>query len=363
MKNAVFISYRRETASGEARALFNDLARLLGNRSVFMDVDSIALGHDFRNVLQETLSSCDLMLVLIDQGWIDAKDDQGRIRLGNPSDFVRLEIEAALKRDIVVTPVLVRGARMPNAEQLPEEIRNLAFRNAFELSHSRWGSDFHEMIRRLGLDGAGADEPGGTNGHRPLGVGAVGRAGRRADANPWRVLGLISAALLATLLIVGIGGLWFYSRNLNAPGNPSLVSRPPVTAGEGKNVRASDYLGGWENPDRNTRSITWVSVRQEGAGLVMQVWGRCHPTDCNWGTVQATTFGQSVGQQAAAGPVDSVVANFSTTFAQRRVSLHLTASNDLTVVVDTHFTDQSGRADYETTDRFVRANTALPEGH
>jgi TIR domain len=151
--SAVFISYRRENTAGEARALFNDLAARLGDGSVFMDVDSIALGRDFRVVLEETTATCDLMLVLIGRNWVEAKDEGGRTRLENPGDYVRLEIEAALKRNIPVTPVLVQGAHMPVAEQLPETIRDFAYRNGFELSNTRWESDIREMIRRLGLDG------------------------------------------------------------------------------------------------------------------------------------------------------------------------------------------------------------------
>jgi TIR domain len=156
--SSVFISYRRQTAAGEARALFNDLVARLGQGSVFMDVDSISLGRDFRSELQKTLAACDLMLVLIDKDWAAAKDERGNIRLQNARDFVRMEIEAALKRDIAVTPVLVKGAQMPAAEELPAEISDLAYRNGFELSHSRWESDVREMIRRLNLD---ASEQGG----------------------------------------------------------------------------------------------------------------------------------------------------------------------------------------------------------
>src|SRR5882672_5966178 len=135
--STVFISYRRENTAGEARALFNDLIARLGENSVFMDVDSIALGRDFRSVLQETTASCDLMLVLIGRNWVEAKDEGGRIRLQNPADYVRLEIDAALKRDIAVTPVLVQGAGMPADEDLPAEIRT--WRTAMDLNSATAG--------------------------------------------------------------------------------------------------------------------------------------------------------------------------------------------------------------------------------
>ena len=148
---SVFISYRREDTEGQARALFQDLVARLGRDSVFMDVDSIALGRDFREVLQERLASCDVMLALIGRDWVDGKDKSGRRRLENARDFVRLEIAAALKRNIPVTPLLLHGAQMPTAEQLPEDLSDLAYRNGFELSHNRWESDVQELIKRLGL--------------------------------------------------------------------------------------------------------------------------------------------------------------------------------------------------------------------
>jgi TIR domain-containing protein len=73
--STIFISYRREINAGEARALFNELLEKLGKNSVFMDVDSIALGQDFRSALQKTLASCDLMLVLIGRDWAGVKPD------------------------------------------------------------------------------------------------------------------------------------------------------------------------------------------------------------------------------------------------------------------------------------------------
>jgi hypothetical protein len=148
---AVFVSYRREDSEGQARALSNELAQMIGKDSVFMDVDSIDLGRDFRQVLQERLGSCDILLALIGPEWLDSKDATGNRRLDSPTDFVRQEIAAALKRNIPVTPVLLRGAKMPAQEQLPDDLKDLAYRNGFELSHTRWDSDVREMVKRLGI--------------------------------------------------------------------------------------------------------------------------------------------------------------------------------------------------------------------
>jgi TIR domain len=149
---SVFMSYRREDSEGQARALKSELVNLIGKDSVFMDVDNIALGLDFRQVLQERLQACDLMLVLIGPDWLESRDAAGRRRLDNDTDLVRQEIAAALKRNIPVTPVLLQGAVMPAPERLPNDIKDLAYRNGFELGHSTWESDVKELVNRLGLD-------------------------------------------------------------------------------------------------------------------------------------------------------------------------------------------------------------------
>jgi hypothetical protein len=150
----IFISYRREDSEGQARALSIELARYVGEDSVFLDVDSIALGRDFRQALHERLETCDAMLALIGQGWLNAKDQAGKRRLDDPGDYLRQEIAVALVRNIPVTPVLVQGATMPAPERLPDDLKELAFRNSFELSHTRWHSDVQELGHRLGLDRA-----------------------------------------------------------------------------------------------------------------------------------------------------------------------------------------------------------------
>ena len=147
----VFISYRRDDTAGEARALYKDLVASLGEDSVFMDVDSIALGRDFREALHERLESCDIMLALIGDEWLDSNNVPGQRRLDDAGDFVRQEIAAALKRNIPVTPILLQGVQMPSAVELPKDLKSLAYRNGFELRHNRWESDVQEMLARLGL--------------------------------------------------------------------------------------------------------------------------------------------------------------------------------------------------------------------
>jgi TIR domain len=114
-----------------------------------MDVNAIQPGRDFRKAIDESIHKCSVLLAIVGQGWLDSKDGLGRVRLEDDSDFVRLEIASALQRDIPVVPVLVRGARMPRAEQLPEDLRELAFRNAVELTHARWKSDLEVLVRAL----------------------------------------------------------------------------------------------------------------------------------------------------------------------------------------------------------------------
>src|SRR5687767_1165193 len=145
----IFISYRREDAEGQAGRLFDDLAAQFGEASVFMDVSGIAAGHDFRQVIDEHVASCGVLLAVIGKGWLSARDEQGQCRLDDPTDFVRLETVSALKRGIPVVPVLVHGARMPKAEQLPGDLAPLAYRNGVELTHARWDSDVQLLIKAL----------------------------------------------------------------------------------------------------------------------------------------------------------------------------------------------------------------------
>ena len=146
---AIFINYRRSDAEGEAGRLFDELTKQLGNDAVFMDVAAIEPGRDFRKAIDQSVADCSVLLAVMGREWLSAHDLSGQRRLDDPNDFVRIELASALRRDIPVVPVLVRGAKMPLAEELSEDLRELAFRNAVELTHARWKYDVQVLLTAL----------------------------------------------------------------------------------------------------------------------------------------------------------------------------------------------------------------------
>ena len=145
----IFISYRRDDAEGQAGRLFDDLSAHFGRDFVFMDVAGIKKGLDFRRIIDEHVSSCGVLLVIIGKRWLSAADSTGARRLDDANDFVRLETASALNRDIPVIPVLVQDAAMPREQDLPPALKELAFRNGTELTHARWESDVKLLIEDL----------------------------------------------------------------------------------------------------------------------------------------------------------------------------------------------------------------------
>jgi CheY-like chemotaxis protein len=142
----IFISYRREDSEHITGRLYDRLEQRFGRDNVFMDVETIPLGVDFREHLDRAVGRCDTLLAVIGERWLDIRHPEGQRRLDDPGDFVRIEIQAALARGIPVIPVLVGAAMMPGVQDLPEGLKPLAYRNAAEV---RSGRDFHDHVDRL----------------------------------------------------------------------------------------------------------------------------------------------------------------------------------------------------------------------
>jgi hypothetical protein len=150
MAGKIFLSYRREDAAGFALALFGRLEQSFPVGSLFMDVEGgIGAGQDFVRVIEEQVGACDVMLALIGPDWLTVTDEAGRPRLENPEDFVRIEVESALRFSKRVIPVLVQKAEMPRAEALPEPLKALARRNAVGLTQERFKADAQGLIKAL----------------------------------------------------------------------------------------------------------------------------------------------------------------------------------------------------------------------
>lgn len=128
----IFISYRRADSKASTGRIYDRLVAAFGKKAVFKDVDNIPPGQDFRKVLHAATAKCQVMLIVIGPGWVSATDERGNRRLTDPNDFARIEVETGLERDhLTVIPLLVDDAPMPNADEMPEALRELAYKNAF----------------------------------------------------------------------------------------------------------------------------------------------------------------------------------------------------------------------------------------
>jgi hypothetical protein len=145
----IFISYRREDAVGHAGRLFDRLVEEFGRDRVVRDIDTIAAGDDFVEVVTKKIKQSDVLLAVIGPRWLTATDEEGHWRLADENDMVRREIVTALAANIRVIPVLVQAATMPKAKDLPGELAPLAQRNAVEIRDKGFDVDVAQLIQGL----------------------------------------------------------------------------------------------------------------------------------------------------------------------------------------------------------------------
>ncbi|MET0004262.1 MAG: toll/interleukin-1 receptor domain-containing protein [Candidatus Thiodiazotropha sp.] len=144
----IFISYRRDDSQGFAGRLADDLTEILGADLVFRDVE-IPVGHDFNLILNRAIAACDVLLVVIGRDWQTTSHNGARSRLFEPTDWVRTEIKAAFEQGKHIIPILVGGAKMSTATELPEDISQLSKIQAFEMSDRRWDEDIDNLVQLL----------------------------------------------------------------------------------------------------------------------------------------------------------------------------------------------------------------------
>src|SRR4029077_10321307 len=147
MPRKIFINYRRGDEPGFALALYGRLETNFLAEDLFMDIEGgIPAGLDFVQVLQDQVARCDVFLAIIGQNWLSMTGERGERRLDNSDDFVRIEIESALRLGKRVIPVLVNRAEMPQSLDLPESLQPLARRHAVRLTQDRFRADTQGLI-------------------------------------------------------------------------------------------------------------------------------------------------------------------------------------------------------------------------
>lgn len=144
----IFVCYRREDSSGHAGRLYDRLQDRFGD-DVFMDIDAIGPGVDYERLIDDTIDTVEVVIVVIGRQWLSAHDVDGSRRLDDPKDLVRQEVSVALARDVLVIPVLVQGATLPQPEDLPTDLVGLARHNSFEISDGRWNYDADRLVQAV----------------------------------------------------------------------------------------------------------------------------------------------------------------------------------------------------------------------
>jgi len=147
--SSIFVSYRRAEGLVEARAVYERLRAEFGHDRVFIDLEGLAYGVDFVEVLEEQLRHCQVLLALIGRDWFGRRSGSSDRRIDDENDFVRLELRTALGRAIRVVPVLINGAAMPHSSELPEDLRSLVRRHALDLDFKRFDADLSRLVAAL----------------------------------------------------------------------------------------------------------------------------------------------------------------------------------------------------------------------
>lgn len=268
----IFINYRRADTSGYAGRLEQELSRRFPGR-VFMDIHTIEAGTDFAEAINNEVGKCGALVVLIGDQWLDITDPKtGKRRLDNPNDFVALEIAEALKRDTRVIPVLVEGAKMPDAEELPASLVALGRRNAIEISDTRWDYDVEQLVKVLekicGIPSPSVSAPGtgtgtgsGAGNRTVTGTGAGGKSGMLKIAIPIAAVIIAAVALVIYLLASRTPS------QLTSAGSPA-ADQPPSQAtpnnATSQTQRPDDFQGEAVVNLQKSEAVFWFPLEPTG---------------------------------------------------------------------------------------------------
>jgi TIR domain len=245
----IFLSYRRGDAGGYTGRLTDALQQRLGLKSVFQDVTAIGPGQDYTAAIDHALHDSDVVLAVIGGGWLSASTPEGARRLLEADDYVRLELSRALQSNVRVVPVLVGGAALPDAADLPSDLQALAQRQTVVLHDETWHQDVDGLLRSL------RGEPA-----------APGRRSRRVP--------VIAAAGAVVLAGVGTAAWWLWGPG-PGPGPEGSASTPPAcqpaSGGSWSTIALNTNAVGTEKTDGGSLVFTVTAARWRADGGKWQV--------------------------------------------------------------------------------------------
>lgn|GEM_PF-2940634 len=295
----LFLSYRRSDSMSASGRIYERLAKRYGKQHVFKDVDTLQGGDDFAKTIQQTIQGSAAALVVIGRGWLETRDEAGQRRLEDPEDSVRREVESAFDDGVPVVPILVEGAHMPEAGQLPASLAQLPAIQAVVVNND---PDFEAGVRRL----IRAVDPLLPPGMRPQ----VRR--RRAIA------GVLGALCLVALLLAGLRPLVFpVSEPYGGPATAhdalsQVVTLPSGSAGKPVDAWAVGHdgasnSGGFilhESGGAGRRSTPWASPPSSTRYRHSEASPWCHPMRAGrWGTrARCYTWQAAHGQPSPRPP-------------------------------------------------------------
>jgi TPR repeat protein len=222
----IFISYRRDDTPGSAGRLYDRLQQEFGRDNVFIDVTALQPGEDFVEAIDARLRTCDVMLAVIGRRWLTASDEHHGRRLDDSADHLRIELQTALDRGVRVIPVLVERATMPVAHELPEPLRPLARRQAFELRDTRWSEDITLLV-----DAVNRLAPASVT-KAQVHVTENGESGTRAP----RALWWPAVAIVTFALVVSLAAVWLKPNSGDKSAHSTAEGGGAATSATGKAV-------------------------------------------------------------------------------------------------------------------------------
>ena len=146
MAGKIFVNYRRDDERAMVARVRDRLAGVFGSSNVFMDVDNLMAGQRFDKELEKALTVTDVFLAVIGPRWLDLLKER---QATGERDYVCEEISGALKRGVVVIPVLIEKALLPRGDSLPEDMRELVLHQKHSVTHEQFGRDVAALVEAI----------------------------------------------------------------------------------------------------------------------------------------------------------------------------------------------------------------------